>query len=178
MSQPLFPSVWARHAAPAITPVVPFTYSDNVTYLHLLEELRDKIQELIKSYNEFQGTMQEWAEQFEAEVNKILDELYDKLKPELERELREYVEHLVDGYGDQAVARDATAGDHTVSCTDAVWHAFDDARYWAFYSGDWDALDRTAEEIDGLEETAKHYDLYATNGIFNVEYGDFQRSNA
>lgn len=178
MSQPLFPSVWARYAAPAITPVVPFTYSDNVTYLHLLEELRKKIQELIESYNNFQGTIEEWAAELEKQLQVELDAMYWRLYPDLQRDLREYIESLVEQYGDENVARDATAGDRIVSSTTAIWRAYDNVRYWGLFARDYDELDRTAAEIDALEETARHYDLYATNGVLNIELGDYERNNA
>ena len=177
MSQPLFPSVWARYAAPAITPVVPFTYSDNVTYLHLLEELRGKIQEFIESYNSFQGTIEEWAAELEKQLQAELDSMYGRLYPDLQSDLRKYIDGVLEQYSGESVAHDATAGDHVVSATQAVWRAYDNVRYWAFFARDYDDLDRTAAEIDALEETARHYDLYSTGGVLNIELGDYERNN-
>lgn len=177
MSQPLVTTVWARYAAPAITPVVPFTYSDNLTYLRLLEALRDKIEEFISNYNNFQGTMEEWGAELEKQLQAELDAMYGRLYPDLEKALKGYVEGLVADYGDENVSRDATAGDHIISSTQAIWRAYDNVRYWAFFARDYDELGRTAAEIDALEETARHYDLYGTNGVLNVELGDYERNN-
>lgn len=144
-----------------IAQTVPMSYRDLDTNLTLVQKIADKLNEVInaENVNNAQNT---------DEHNRIVSELTDQFNAALAT-LRHDLEQLVADSHDESVAFNPTSG-RQEGLSKVVSDTFDNARVFAYFAGDYDALELTAAEYDTIGYSARHFDLAPLYPTLNDVY--------
>ena len=166
--------------APALANITPFSYSDNYTYLDLLEKMRDNLDELNKNYNSISDNINHFTENFEkysddhdAAIKAELADRATKLKDDINR-IRDDISNFKAVIGKTAICSDPTNGLQNETVSEAVSRVYDYSRVYAWFAGDLGVRDMTAHDLDAENVSARRHDLYGA-GKINVEFGDYRK---
>lgn len=139
-----------------IDAVVPFTYRDNATYLQILENLKDKVEEIriainAESSNNAGG------------LNALREELFAALDV-----MRTELEAMIEALQGEVTVLDPTTGNRIESLSVALSHVYDNNRIYAYFARQYDELNLTAAEYDALQYSARQFDLVVTYPTLNA----------
>lgn len=158
--------------------ITPFAYSDNITFLEKLEFLRKKIADMIKEYNACIDVINQWNDairEYIAEVDAENDDNLAKYKDEVSLEfadVRQAISELNLVSENGGISFDPTNGTRSETVSYALSRTYDYVRVYGMFASDYDMLNRTAEDIDALEENAREFDLHGAKKL-NVNMGDY-----
>ena len=145
-----------------VNPVVPFTMRDTATFLSILHGLREHVNDLAEHINTTDADNHSaWQ--------KAIDDLTNALNLAILNVYNELVERI-DSSHDDSVANDPTTGKRNMGLSTVVANVYDNARIFAYFAGQYDALGMTAAEYEALNYTARHYDLAPLYPTLNDVY--------
>ena len=139
----------------AVTPVTPFTYRDTATNLTILRGLEQKLNDLIEQINDVSSSNAGGLNAFKVQVAAALAALRAELVA------------MVEALENESTAFDPTTGARTNSISKVIGNVYDNARVFAYFAAQFDELEQTAAEYDGLQIDARHYDLGITYPTIN-----------
>jgi hypothetical protein len=145
---------------------VPFTYRDGLTTLQLIECLRHNLDTLQCDLSK----LEEYTTDFKASIDKTLADTVAQVNKSM-NDLRAELLALIDKMKQQGVATSPVYG-VTQPLGDVLGGMYDNARNHGLFWGDYDDMQLTAQEYDGLSLGARQYDLKATS-VDNCVPGDF-----
>ena len=145
---------------------VPFTYRDGLTTLQLMECLRHNLDTLQCDLSK----LEEYTTGLEASMDKTLADTVAQITKAMS-DLRAELLALIDEMKQQGVATSPVYG-ATQPLGDVLGGMYDNARNHGLFWGDYDDMQLTALEYDGLSLKAREYDLKAT-AVDNCVPGDF-----
>lgn len=145
---------------------VPFTYRDGLTMLELLYQLRTNLDSLQSEWSEWLDDNESWKDDLEtawAQFQTQNTKAFQALRTELIK--------LIHEANDTGLMRSVVYGSED-SHERITGDIYDNTRYFALFSGDYDDMELTAQEYDALELSARVYDLRST-AVVNAVPGDF-----
>lgn len=145
---------------------VPFTYRDGLTTLQLIECLRHNLDILQCDLSK----LEEYTTDFKASIDKTLADTVAQVNKSMS-DLRAELLALIGEMKQQGVATSPVYG-VTQPLGDVLGGMYDNARNHGLFWGDYDDMQLTAWEYDGLALKAREYDLRAT-AVDNCTPGDF-----
>lgn len=145
---------------------VPFTYRDGLTTLQLIECLRHNLDILQCDLSKLEDTTTDLT----ASVDKALADTVAQISQDM-ADLRAEMLALIHEMEQQGVATSPAYGT-TQPLGDVLGGMYDNSRNHGLFWGDYDDMQLTALEYDGLTLGAREYDLRAT-AVDNCVPGDF-----
>lgn len=136
----------------AINQTTPFTYRDNRTYLGILNDLRDGLNELNQDVINVDTSTN-------ANINSALAKILAQMNATIDALEAEWIERLDGVLDNNVVSFDPTKGQNFVSVSKAMSNVYDNVRVFAYFAKQYDELGMTALEYDTLQLTAREYDL-------------------
>ena len=135
-----------------INQTTPFTYRDNRTYLGILSDLRDGLNQLNTDVANLDTSTN-------ANVNGAITEILRQMNATLTELEAEWIGRFGDAIDNNVVSFDPTRGERFVSVSKAMSNVYDNVRVFAYFASQYDGLGLTALEYDNLNFTARQYDL-------------------
>lgn len=147
--------------------ITPFTYRDGATFLECLEDVRQKTNEVVESFNGLIGMVndvladQALIRQEMAEMETRVELANAKLSESVDLRLKSLRIELLDAIGKAmtGVADDPTSGKTAVPVSIVLSNVYDYARLNGGFAKRLDEQELTALDMDGAEHTARHLDL-------------------
>lgn len=145
---------------------VPFTYRDGATTLQLIECIRCNLDDLQSEFNTLVEQVNQSIENNDATVRQLADYLVSQTAV-----IREELVRLIEQSQSTGLAWSPAYGrqDDLQTVLDGM---YDNARNHALFWSDYDDMGLEASTYDGLELSAREYDLRAT-AVDNCVPGDF-----
>ncbi len=136
----------------AINQTTPFTYRDNRTYLGILADLRDGLNQLNDDVINVDTSTN-------ANINSAIARILTQVNATIDALEIEWLERIGGAVDNNVVTFDPTKGQNFVSTSKAMSNVYDNVRVFAYFAKQYDELEMTALEYDTLELTARQYDL-------------------
>lgn len=143
-----------------INPVTPFTYRDNATTLTVLRLLENKLNSVIEALNDSNIEITD-------NLNEAITELTNSLNLQIAALYNELVERI-DSSHDDSVADDPTTGRRNEGLSKVVANVYDNARIFAYFASQYDALELTCAEYEALNYSARFFDLAPLYPVLNA----------
>lgn len=158
----VIPQITPTNPVGPILPVTPFTMRDTATNLTVLHGLREKVEELTAHVNASDA-------QNASNINQAIADLTNALNLALANAYTELLARV--DVGPDSLADDPTTGKRNSGLSLVVGNVYDNARIFAYFAGQFDALNLTAAEFDALNYSARHFDLAPLYPTLNDVYG-------
>jgi hypothetical protein len=160
MSIPPTPIPLIGRFAP-VNPVVPFTLRDTASFLTILHGLREHVDTLTEHINtQDADNHSAWQ--------KAIDDLTNALNLAILNVYNDLLERV--DVGADSLADDPTTGKRNMGLSRVVGNVFDNVRIFAYFAGQYDALNLTAADFDALNYSARHFDLAPLYPTLNDVY--------
>lgn len=158
-------------SAPEVTPitfprvpvstVTPFTYKDGLTYLKVLEGIRESLNETISVVNKNANSISG----LEDNIAELLIDLNEKLVAQQKAlddaliVMRQELESMISSSHEIGTLFDPTDGNRAKPADVVMSRVFDNLRYFAYFAPQYDEQELTCLEYEALNLTARKYDL-------------------
>lgn len=146
--------------------VTPFTYRDGETYLERLHRLQKWIHDL-------SITLENNIESVEAQDQIAINTLAQQLNDALNKFANDWnAELLAIQNQNPLFIFDPTNGKRTETADVVVGRVYDNLRYYAYFADQLDDFEKTAAEWDGMQYSARGFDLALAYSPTNVQATD------